>query len=44
MTNNYYQKYKEKLQKQARERYQSLPEEKKKAKGEKRPERQIKFS
>ena len=29
MTNNYYQKYKEKLQKQARERYQSLPEEKK---------------
>ena len=40
MTNNYYQKYKEKLQKQGRERYQSLPEEKN-AKGEKSPEKQI---
>ena len=27
MVNNYYQKYKEKLQKEARERYQSLSEE-----------------
>ena len=36
MTNNYYQKYKEKLQKQARERYQSLPEEKKKGKRRKK--------
>ena len=35
MTNNYYQKYKEKLQKQARERYQSLPEEKKRQKAKK---------
>ena len=29
MTNSYYQKNKEKLQKEARERYQNLPEEQK---------------
>ena len=33
MTNNYYQKNKEKLQKEARERYQNLSEEEKYEKG-----------
>ena len=37
MTNNYYQKQKYRLQKEARERYQNLPEEEKEKKGEKRP-------
>ena len=37
MTNNYYQKHKYRLQKEARERYQNLSEEEKEKKGEKRP-------
>ena len=40
MVNKYYQKNKEKLQKEARERYQNLPGEEKK-KGEKRLETDI---
>ena len=36
MTNNYYNKHKEKLQKEACERYKNLSEEKKKTKGQKR--------
>ena len=41
MTNNYYQKHKEKLQKEANKRYQNRSEEK--TKGEERPEKDIKF-
>ena len=40
MTNNYYQKHKEKLRKEACERYQNLFEEKKKKRAKKCP-RQI---
>ena len=35
MINKYYQKHKEKLRKEARERYQNLSEEEKEKKGEK---------
>ena len=38
MTNNYYQKHKEKFQKEANERYQNLQ---KKTKSEKRPKKDI---
>ena len=43
MVNNYYQKHKERLRKEARERYKNLLKEKKE-KGEKRPEKDIKIS
>ena len=43
MVNNYYQKHKERLRKEVRERYKNLPK-KKKEKGEKRPEKDIKIS
>ena len=42
MTNNWYQKHKEKIQKDARERYQIFLRNKK-IKGEKMPETDIKF-
>ena len=42
MTTNYYQKYKEKLQKEARERYQNLSEEEK-DKRQRKPEKDIKI-
>ena len=42
MVNNYYQKHKERLRKEARERYQNLSEEEK-IKGEKRLEKDIKM-
>ena len=39
MTNNYYQKHKEKLQKEAREKYQNLSEEEKDKRGKKARDR-----
>ena len=42
MTNHFYQKHKERLQKKARERYQNLSEEEK-TKGEKRFQKDIKI-
>ena len=39
MVNKYYQKYKEKLQKEARERYQNLSEEEKGKKAKKARDR-----
>ena len=44
MTNNWYQKHKGKLRKEARERYQNLSEEVKEKKDEKRPEKDIKLN
>ena len=42
MTNHFYQKHKERLQKKARERYQNLSKEEK-TKGEKRLQKDIKI-
>ena len=42
MVNKYYQKHKERLQKEARERYQNFLKKKNK-KGKKRPEKDIKI-
>ena len=42
MPNNYYQKHKQRLRKEAHEKYQNLSEEEKKTKGERRPKKDIK--
>ena len=42
MVNKYYQKHKERLQREARERYQNSSEEQK-TKGEKKPKKDIKI-
>ena len=43
MTSKYYQKRKERLQKEACKRYQNFSEEEKKTKGAKRPDKYIKI-
>ena len=43
MTNKYYQKHKERLRKEAREKYENLSKEEKNTKSEKMPEKDIKI-